>query len=189
MATTLTPGTGAEPDSRRPRRKAAARVGVTSLVVALVGLVVAALVLFAWMVNEEHFDRPSAEFDELASAIDLLPGVEAVEKERWVEAPTFSNPTSWMAVTVDQAGLAGLLDAACAMEYPDAVVWTRQLPRIFSTPSAALSTTLADGPPSVTSTAGFASSIWRSMNGRQISVSCGVGVRLPGGRQGMTLAM
>ena len=42
MATTLTPGTGAEPDSRRPRRKAAARVGVTILVVGLVGLVVAA---------------------------------------------------------------------------------------------------------------------------------------------------
>ena len=36
---------------------------------------------------------------------------------------------------------------------------------------------------------GFTSSIWRWMNGRQICVSCGVGVRLPGGRHGMTLAM
>ena len=36
---------------------------------------------------------------------------------------------------------------------------------------------------------GFTSSICRWMNGRQICVSCGVGVRLPGGRHGMTLAM
>ena len=124
MATTLSPETGAGPAGRRPHGKTAARVGVTFLVVVFVGLVVAALVLFAWMVNEEHFDRPSAEFDELASVIDSLPGVDSVEKERWVEAPTFSNPTSWMAVTVDQAGLAGLLDAACTMEYPDALMWT-----------------------------------------------------------------
>ena len=69
------------------------------------------------------------------------------------------------------------------------VRWMRQLPRSLSTPSVVLSSTLADGPPSVTSTFGLASSICRSMNGRQISVSCGVGVRLPGGRHGMTLAM
>jgi hypothetical protein len=31
-----------------------------------------------------------------------------------------------------------------------------------------------------TSTSGPASSIWRSVNGRQIADSCGVGVRLPG---------
>ncbi|MCH6231919.1 hypothetical protein MK786_14300 [Microbacterium sp. CFH 31415] len=124
MVTTLSPETGADPAGRRPHGKTAARVGVTFLVVALVGLVVAALVLFAWMVNEEHFDRPSAEFDELASVIDTLPGVDSVQKERWVEAPTFSNPTSWMAVTVDQAGLPGLLDAACTTGYPDAVLWS-----------------------------------------------------------------
>ena len=45
------------------------------------------------------------------------------------------------------------------------------------------------GPPMQTSTSGLASSIWRRMNGRQIWLSCGVGVRLPGGRQGMMLAM
>ena len=36
---------------------------------------------------------------------------------------------------------------------------------------------------------GLASSIWRSMKGRQIAISCGVGVRFPGGRHGTTLAM
>ena len=46
-----------------------------------------------------------------------------------------------------------------------------------------------DGLPSVTSTFGATSSICRSMNGRQISVSMGEGSRLPGGRQGITLVM
>ncbi|MBD8024731.1 hypothetical protein [Microbacterium gallinarum] len=142
MATTLTPEKGTEPDGRRPHRKTAARVRVTVLVVALVGLVLAALVLFAWMVNEEHFERPSAEFDELASTIDSLPGVEAVEKERWVEAPTFANPTSWMAVTVDQAGLPGVLDAACATGYPDAVMWSLHV----RTPSGADVSVHGDSP-------------------------------------------
>ena len=44
-------------------------------------------------------------------------------------------------------------------------------------------------PPRHTSTRGFASAICRRTNGRQADVSCGVGVRLPGGRQGTTLAI
>ena len=75
------------------------------------------------------------------------------------------------------------------MLMPDAVTCVFQLPRSRRMPSLLSSSTLAEEPPIVTSTFGAASSICRSMNGRQISVSCGVGVRLPGGRQGMTLAM
>ncbi len=56
-------------------------------------------------------------------------------------------------------------------------------------PSRVDSRVCVEGLPSVTSTSGLTSSIWRWMNGRQICVSCGVGVRLPGGRQGITLAM
>jgi hypothetical protein len=46
-----------------------------------------------------------------------------------------------------------------------------------------------EGAPSVTRRRGAASSIWRWMKGRQIAVSCGVGVRLPGGRQGTMFAI
>ncbi len=45
------------------------------------------------------------------------------------------------------------------------------------------------GCPMQTSKSGSASSICRWMNGRQIADSCGVGVRLPGGRHGTMLAM
>ena len=41
----------------------------------------------------------------------------------------------------------------------------------------------AAAPPTVTITSGWTRRIWRSRKGRQISVSCGVGTRLPGGRQ------
>ena len=51
------------------------------------------------------------------------------------------------------------------------------------------SSVCVEGLPSDTSMSGFTSSICRWMNGRQICVSCGVGVRLPGGRQGITLAI
>ena len=47
----------------------------------------------------------------------------------------------------------------------------------------------AEAPPRQTRMSGSASSIWRSMKGLQIATSCGVGVRLPGGRQGTTLAI
>jgi hypothetical protein len=76
------------------------------------------------MVNETHFERPSPEFDEFETRLENLPYVDNIEKERWVEAPTFSDPTSWVSVTVDTAGLAGLLEAACSSAYPDAVMWS-----------------------------------------------------------------
>ncbi len=63
------------------------------------------------------------------------------------------------------------------------------LPRVRLMPSFTPSSVCAEGPPRQTRISGFASSIWRWMNGRQIWLSCGVGVRLPGGRHGMMLAM
>ena len=64
-----------------------------------------------------------------------------------------------------------------------------QRPRIRVMPSLVPSSVCIDGPPRQTRMSGLASSIWRRMKGRQIAVSCGVGVRLPGGRHGTTLAM
>ena len=127
MSTTLTSGTNPAPegqDADRPRAKIVKRVWLSVLVLAIVGFVTGALVMFGWMVNETHFDRPSQEFDEFETQLENLPGVDSVEKERWVEAPTFSDPTSWMSVTVDEAGFPGLLEAACSTDYPDAVTWS-----------------------------------------------------------------
>lgn len=117
----------------RGRSKTMKRLGIAVAVVAGVGLVLGGSVVFAWMIDETHFDRPSPAFDELQSQVEMLPGVDGVQKERWVEAPTFSDPTSWMSVTVDQGGLPGVLQAACATDYPDTVTWTF----IVQTPSSA----------------------------------------------------
>ncbi|MGC5225480.1 hypothetical protein ACPW96_23185 [Micromonospora sp. DT81.3] len=100
------------------------RLWLSVVAVALIGSACVAFVLFGWTVNESHFDRPSQEFDELEAELEKLPGVDSIEKERWVEAPTFSEPTSWMSVTVDEAGLPGLLHAACSTGYPDGVTWS-----------------------------------------------------------------
>ncbi|MDY0908810.1 hypothetical protein [Microbacterium sp. CFBP9034] len=126
MSTTLTTGANPAPDQDpdRPRSKTARRVWLSVLVLAIIGFLLGALVLFAWMVNETHFDRPSQEFDEFEAEVASLPGVESVEKERWVEAPTFWSPTSWIFVTVDEAGLPGLLDAGCSPSYADPVTWS-----------------------------------------------------------------
>ena len=134
MSTTLTSEPSPVPESQDPGRpRRTRRVWVPVLVLAIVGLVTGAVVMLGWMVDETHFDRPSQEFDELETELASLPGVDGVEKERWVEAPTFSNPTSWLSVTVDQAGLPGLLEAACSTDYPDAVTWSVRV----RTPAAA----------------------------------------------------
>jgi len=136
MSTTLTAEPNPAPEGQhadRPRRKIVKRVCLSVLVLAIIGVVTGALVLLSWMVNETHFDRPSQEFDELETQLENLPGVDSVDKERWVEAPTFSDPTSWMSVTVDEAGLPGLLQAACSTGYPDGVTWSIRV----RTPSAA----------------------------------------------------
>jgi hypothetical protein len=127
MSTTLAPTTDSAPDGPgggRPRDRVGRRAGLTIVALVIGGIVLGGLVMFSWMINETHFDRPSPQFDEFASSVESLPGVQSVQKERWVEAPTFFEPTSWMSVTVEQSGLPGLLDAACSTEYPDAITWS-----------------------------------------------------------------
>lgn len=101
-------------------------LGISALAVAGVGF--AALTMFAWMVGETHFDRPDGSFDRLAARLEAMPGVRVDAKERWVEAPTFSDPSSWIQLTVDEAHLAGTLGAACADDYPDPVTWSLRVP-------------------------------------------------------------
>ena len=127
MARTLAlvrgPAPGGE-DTDRRRTKNMKRALLAVMALAIVGVVFGAVVTFGWMIDETHFERPTPEFDDFESQIEKLPGIDRVDKERWVEAPTFSNPTSWMSVTVDQAGLPRLLEAACLTDYPDAITWS-----------------------------------------------------------------
>jgi hypothetical protein len=126
MSTTYPTEVKPEPDGPRDPRarpRLMKRVWVTTVAVVAAAVVLGAAVVFAWMVDERHFDRPSPEFDALAAQLDALPGVDGVEAERWVEAPTFADPTSSLAISVSTAGLPGVLDAACASDYPDAVTW------------------------------------------------------------------
>jgi len=111
-------------DADRHRGSTATRVWWSVLVLSILGFGIGLLVILGWMVDETRFDRSSAEFDEIERHIEALPGVHSVDAERWVEAPTFWTPTSWMSVTVDQAGLPGLLEAACGTDYRDAVTWS-----------------------------------------------------------------
>jgi len=97
-------------------------LGISSVAVASVGFT--ALTMFAWMVGETHFDRPDGSFDRLAARLEGMPGVRVDAKERWVEAPTFSDLSSWIQLTVDEAHLAGTLATACADDYADPVTWS-----------------------------------------------------------------
>lgn len=116
--------TGAHMTTSAPRRVSRLKIlGISALVLAAVGLGAGYLLVFSWVIDETHFDRPSAEFDRLEAEIMALPGVVAVDKERWVEAPIFSNPSSALRVTLDRAALPALLDLACSSDYRDPVVW------------------------------------------------------------------
>ncbi|MFS4506200.1 hypothetical protein ACMA46_08175 [Clavibacter sp. Sh2141] len=96
------------------------------LVVGLVGvgLLGGALVLLGWTIDERHFARPDAGFDRLTSRMEALPGVGVQHSERWVEAPMFLDPDSWIQLEVDAAGLPGALTAVCEAEHPDDVAWS-----------------------------------------------------------------
>lgn len=97
---------------------------LAALVVALGVVALAAGTLVSWTVSETHFDRPTAEFTAFAEQVEELPGVSEVHGERWVEAPLFVDPISWLGLTVDQEHLPGLLDTVCSSEYPEAVSWS-----------------------------------------------------------------
>lgn len=125
MTTTRTEPDGYSPSGIHRSRRAGTAMWVWILGGGLVIVICSgAALLFAWIVDETHFDRPSAEFDELTGRLDSISGVSDVESNRWVEAPTFSNPTSWVGLSVNQDALPALLDAACTSAYPDAVTWS-----------------------------------------------------------------
>ncbi|OUE07886.1 hypothetical protein CMsap09_02975 [Clavibacter michiganensis] len=91
------------------------------VVVALLG---GALVLAGWTVSETHFARPDAGFDREVARLEALPGARVTSSERWVEAPTFSEPQARVDVEVAAADLPGVLAATCAAEYPGPVAWS-----------------------------------------------------------------
>lgn len=98
------------------------RLSVVGLVV--VGLLGGALVVLGWTIDERHFARPDAGFDRLTTRMDALAGVDVRDAERWVEAPTFSDPASWIQLEVDAAHLPEALAAICEAEHGDDVAWT-----------------------------------------------------------------
>ncbi|MBB5843992.1 hypothetical protein HD599_002315 [Conyzicola lurida] len=100
------------------------RVWLGVAVAAAVGAVFASLVVFVWTIDETHFDRPDESFDRLAARIEKTHGVTVDDSQRWVEAPTFSDPRSWIQLTVDEPDLPELLSTACAADYPDPVDWS-----------------------------------------------------------------
>lgn len=127
MSTTHAPepaGSAAGTTADRPRGRRARVVWFSALGVIGGALLLGAVVVFGWMIDETHFTRHDARFDALVQQIDALPEVLTVESERWVEAPTFSDPTSWIGLTVDADGLPSLIEAACASDYPDVVTWS-----------------------------------------------------------------
>ncbi|MWV51334.1 hypothetical protein GRS96_18850 [Rathayibacter sp. VKM Ac-2803] len=88
------------------------------------GLGVGALVVFSWAIDETHFDRPDEGFDRLTAQVEAVPSATVDGSERWVEVSSFVTPTSWIGLTVEEAGLADLLDVACTTAYPDPVTWS-----------------------------------------------------------------
>ena len=104
------------------------RVVLSAIALVVVGGVFGAVTMFAWMIDETHFDRPDTRFDRLTASLDSEPGVSVDAQERWVEAPTFSDPTSWIWLTVEADHLPGLLASACAEQYADPVSWSLSVP-------------------------------------------------------------
>ncbi|KTS55430.1 hypothetical protein NS206_16685, partial [Microbacterium testaceum] len=100
-----------------------ARIGIAAAVVGAIAVGGAAVVVFGWMIDETRFDRPDPAFDALAAEIAAVPGVSDVQKQRWVEAPLFANPLSWVQVTADASAFPEVRDIACDTAYPDAVEW------------------------------------------------------------------
>lgn len=100
------------------------KIGVAVLGAVGALLLCGGVVVFVWMIDETQFERPDDGFDRLTAQVESLPGVDVEASERWVEAPTFSDPSSWISLTVDEVGLPAALDAACSTEYPDTVTWS-----------------------------------------------------------------
>ncbi|MCI9858713.1 hypothetical protein [Microbacterium proteolyticum] len=114
-------------------RSLGARIGIGAVVAGVITLGGAGVVLFGWAVDETHFDRPSAEFDALRTEIAAVEGVDVAHSERWVEAPTFSDPSSAVLLKVRADALPDLLALACASTYPDPVSWAVEVDTVART--------------------------------------------------------
>lgn len=114
-------------------RSLGARIGIGAAVVGVIAVGGAGVVLFGLTADETHFDRPSAEFDVLRAEIAAVEGVDVAHSERWVEAPTFSGPSSAVSVTVRADALPELLALACTATYPDPVSWAVEVDTVDQT--------------------------------------------------------
>lgn len=104
-------------------RSSRRRVGIALGVLGVIVLGAGAVMMYGFLVDETRFDRPSAEFDVLRSDIAAVSGVRSVDAQRWVEAPTFSVPSSWVLVSADAEAIPAVLETACSTAYPEAVSW------------------------------------------------------------------
>lgn len=112
------------PGTREKTSLSVQRLWIAAAILAGVVVAFGAMMMFGWMIDETHFDRPDERFDRLAAQLEEAPGASVEGHERWVEAPSFSDPTSWMQLSVDETHFADLLAIACASDYPDAVAWS-----------------------------------------------------------------
>ncbi len=100
-----------------------ARAGIILAVAGVIAVGGAGVALLGAMVDETHFARPTADFDALREETDAVDGVTVLQSERWVEAPTFSHPSSWMSVETTPAALPALLETVCDNTYDEPVSW------------------------------------------------------------------
>lgn len=108
-------------------KTARVRIGIGLATAAAVVVGGAGLLMFGWMIDETHFDRPTEAFDVLGEDAAAVPGVRSVDKERWVEAPAFSDPSSSVIVRADAAAFPLVREVACRSAYTDAVLWGFEL--------------------------------------------------------------
>ncbi|MDF2992310.1 MAG: archaeal/vacuolar-type H+-ATPase subunit [Microbacterium sp.] len=103
------------------------RVGIAAAIAGAIAVGAGAVVLFGWMIDETHFDRPDPAFDALTAEVEAVPGVSGVISERWVEAPLFADVTSSVHVVADASAFTAVQAVACENAYPDAVMWSVDL--------------------------------------------------------------
>ncbi|WP_404446609.1 hypothetical protein LG315_03475 [Microbacterium marinum] len=120
-----------------------AKVAVAAAVAATLAVVGTGVTLFALMVDETHFDRPDPAFDALAADLAAIDGVSELQRERWVEAPTFADPSANVHAVVDAFAWPDVFALACSPAYPDAVAWSFEI----VTPSGARVHVAADAAP------------------------------------------
>jgi hypothetical protein len=121
QATEKPDAAGADAPEQSRRRRPVVVVLWALLGIGGTALVVGAIGLFGLMVNETQFERPSPEFDAFTAEVDAVASVDVDFTNRWVEAPTFSNPTSYVSLAVDREALPELLDTICDHAYADPV--------------------------------------------------------------------